>query len=385
MEDHQIEVKRTVDHRGPVIRGAGSGETCPNRCAERKTNPLGALKKQNKRLEPSSTLQVPDRADSVWRYPSTVQALQEDTTTMQKITTVLLSCVLVGSVAHPLKYDQRQEGEYNIHAHLENFIIVLIPSSGSSGINLLDFTSKNARPKSEPKRNLLVKSHHAVTDEEEKNSDQGKEVSPTKEEIKAAVADLLIAKSPYKAGLDVKSIKVPLQKEVPHQQQVSSRIDDEGPMAQSPEMITLKADGEKEDANPSEPTTAPPSLENIVPAVSEEKGTSPEESSTKDSSEESSDESSGESLPEEPAKEAEGSSEENKRVKTGKLIDFSQDKKLSEVEDKERSRLKQLLGSGLEPCSRGGNQGLCQHSPRSGQRSGQWLLPALQFGLSPAD
>nr|CAD7460987.1 unnamed protein product [Timema tahoe] len=304
---------------------------------------------------------------------------------MQKITTVLLSCVLVGSLAHPLKYDQRQEGEYNIHAHLENFIIVLIPSSGSSGINLLDFASKNARPKSEPKRNLLAKSPHAAADEEAKKSDQGKEVDPTKEEINAALADLLLAKSPYKVGLDVKSVKVPLQKVAPPQQQVSFWINDEVPVAQSTEVITLKVAGEKEDANPPEPTTVPPSSENIVPAVSEEKGTSSEESSKEDSSEESSDESSGESSPEEPSKEAEGSSEEKKKVKTGKLIDFTQDKKLSEVEDKERSRLKQLLGSGLEPCGRDGNQGLCQHSPRSGQRSGQWLLPALQFGLSPAD
>ncbi|CAD6997470.1 uncharacterized protein LOC101456594 [Ceratitis capitata] len=41
-------------------------------------------------------------------------------------------------------YDQRQEGQYNIRADLENFMIVLIPPSPSEGLNLLDLLTKSA-------------------------------------------------------------------------------------------------------------------------------------------------------------------------------------------------------------------------------------------------
>ncbi|XP_067625395.1 uncharacterized protein [Eurosta solidaginis] len=43
-----------------------------------------------------------------------------------------------------ITYDQRQEGQYNIRADLENFMIVLIPPSASDGINLLDLITKSA-------------------------------------------------------------------------------------------------------------------------------------------------------------------------------------------------------------------------------------------------
>jgi hypothetical protein len=37
----------------------------------------------------------------------------------------------------PVRYDQRQEGELNVHANLDNFVIVLIPNNGA--LSLLDF------------------------------------------------------------------------------------------------------------------------------------------------------------------------------------------------------------------------------------------------------
>ena len=43
--------------------------------------------------------------------------------------------------AAPVTYDQRQEGEWNVHAHLDNFVIILIPSSNAA--NLLDATKLN--------------------------------------------------------------------------------------------------------------------------------------------------------------------------------------------------------------------------------------------------
>lgn len=44
-----------------------------------------------------------------------------------------------------VSYDQRQEGKYNIRADLENFMIVVIPSSPSSGASLLDLLQRQQK------------------------------------------------------------------------------------------------------------------------------------------------------------------------------------------------------------------------------------------------
>ncbi|KAH8412863.1 hypothetical protein KR009_006348 [Drosophila setifemur] len=43
-----------------------------------------------------------------------------------------------------ITYDQRQEGQYNIRADLENFMILLIPPGPQEGISLLDFLGRGA-------------------------------------------------------------------------------------------------------------------------------------------------------------------------------------------------------------------------------------------------
>lgn len=47
-----------------------------------------------------------------------------------------------------ITFDQRQEGKYNIRADLENFMIVVIPSSPASGASLLDLLSRTNQKKS---------------------------------------------------------------------------------------------------------------------------------------------------------------------------------------------------------------------------------------------
>ncbi|XP_055906715.1 probable serine/threonine-protein kinase tsuA [Eupeodes corollae] len=44
-----------------------------------------------------------------------------------------------------ITYDQRQEGQYNIRADLENFMIVFIPPSPVDGVNLIDLLSKSTK------------------------------------------------------------------------------------------------------------------------------------------------------------------------------------------------------------------------------------------------
>lgn len=55
---------------------------------------------------------------------------------------IVLSAALVNA-APAVKYDQRQEGEVNVRADLENFVILIIPTSGTANLGLLDILSKS--------------------------------------------------------------------------------------------------------------------------------------------------------------------------------------------------------------------------------------------------
>ncbi|XP_035777587.1 cell wall protein DAN4-like isoform X2 [Anopheles albimanus] len=69
------------------------------------------------------------------------------TTTTTTTTVVPTSSSTATTTKKPRKtitFDQRQEGEYNIRADLENFVIVVVPSGSSSGASLLDLLTRSA-------------------------------------------------------------------------------------------------------------------------------------------------------------------------------------------------------------------------------------------------
>lgn len=56
-----------------------------------------------------------------------------------------------------ITYDQRQEGKYNIRADLENFVIMVIPSSPTSASALLNLLTRSKSKKTHGKNNLKRK------------------------------------------------------------------------------------------------------------------------------------------------------------------------------------------------------------------------------------
>lgn len=64
-----------------------------------------------------------------------------------------------------ITYDQRQEGKYNIRADLENFVIMVIPSSPSSASALLNLLSRSKFKKTHGKNNHKRKVAHKVQDD----------------------------------------------------------------------------------------------------------------------------------------------------------------------------------------------------------------------------
>lgn len=51
-----------------------------------------------------------------------------------------------------ITFDQRQEGKFNIRADLENFVIVVVPSSPSAGISLLDLLNRSGQKHQQKKK-----------------------------------------------------------------------------------------------------------------------------------------------------------------------------------------------------------------------------------------
>lgn len=89
-------------------------------------------------------------------------------------------------------YDQRQEGKYNIRADLENFMILLVPTSqsGSSGSTLLDLLSRASQQKSKAGANKNHKKYNKPSKIDEKSNAQPEDVFNSNQQS-------AIAKSPY--------------------------------------------------------------------------------------------------------------------------------------------------------------------------------------------
>ncbi|XP_069689267.1 eukaryotic translation initiation factor 4 gamma [Periplaneta americana] len=145
---------------------------------------------------------------------------------------ILMSALLSLSVGLPVRYDQRQEGDLNVHAHLENFIIVLIPNSG--GLGILDLL-----PLKKDVNRHVVKPSSSV----EGDSDAGKYVPPSTA-IKSSSPDFPAGKSPYKVDL-VSGDSDPVGQEV-----VIAHSKTSTPSSESPTTTTTFSPNEKTSSKP---------------------------------------------------------------------------------------------------------------------------------------
>ncbi|XP_055638406.1 uncharacterized protein LOC129776661 [Toxorhynchites rutilus septentrionalis] len=75
---------------------------------------------------------------------STSSSVEQTTTTVAAPTTT--------KARKTITFDQRQQGKFNIRADLENFVIVVVPSSPSAGISLLDLLNRSGQKHSQKKK-----------------------------------------------------------------------------------------------------------------------------------------------------------------------------------------------------------------------------------------
>lgn len=118
-------------------------------------------------------------------------------------TLILLLAVASPAVGLPVRYDQRQEGDLNVHANLENFFIVLIPNNGA--LSLLDLVPPLRNANRHGAKQSAVESDDNTVHKYVLPSAGMKSASPYKVDLdknaKAPVGgEVLIAQSPTSAA-----------------------------------------------------------------------------------------------------------------------------------------------------------------------------------------
>ncbi|KAL5282043.1 hypothetical protein ACFFRR_005358 [Megaselia abdita] len=108
-------------------------------------------------------------------------------------------------------YDQRQEGQYNIRADLENFMIMIIPQNPSEGLNILDILTKSASKgfqylKPNVNKQLELKFRPQGEPNKEQFSFINKQPSISLlNGKKEKISDLIEGRNPYKVDLSSKN------------------------------------------------------------------------------------------------------------------------------------------------------------------------------------
>jgi hypothetical protein len=100
----------------------------------------------------------------------------------------LLSALLSTLSALPVRYDQRQDGDLNVQAHLDNFVIVLIPNNGA--LSLLDF----------------MQLKKGANRHETKSTSENDKYVPPSTAMKSTSPNFPAGTSPYKVDLDKKTV-----------------------------------------------------------------------------------------------------------------------------------------------------------------------------------
>ncbi|EDV98768.1 GH13422 [Drosophila grimshawi] len=116
-----------------------------------------------------------------------------------------------------ITYDQRQEGQYNIRADLDNFMIVLIPSGVKEGYSLLEMlATSTSRSRTSNKRQhaqaAALKSFYEHQQLQQQQQLQHQPISPS------ALPDFIEGRTPYHVDISSANEELQLQPRLQRQQ-----------------------------------------------------------------------------------------------------------------------------------------------------------------------
>lgn len=112
-------------------------------------------------------------------------------------------------------YDQRQDGKYNIRADLENFVILVVPSSGNS---LLDLLKRSSQRQQQHNKRVQQTKHHkkyqsapasAKPNDVKKSANRFDYLNRPESEDAAAIGEFIEGRTPYHVDISSDEISPP--------------------------------------------------------------------------------------------------------------------------------------------------------------------------------
>ncbi|XP_055545947.1 uncharacterized protein LOC129730553 [Wyeomyia smithii] len=100
-------------------------------------------------------------------------------------------------------FDQRQEGKFNIRADLENFVIVVVPSSSSAGISLLDLLNRSGQKKQQQKKSAHRKGvkHHSGQKKVQNVTPEVVVLDDVQSQARVVNEEFIEGRTPYKVDI----------------------------------------------------------------------------------------------------------------------------------------------------------------------------------------
>ncbi|XP_055595449.1 uncharacterized protein LOC129746047 [Uranotaenia lowii] len=150
--------------------------------------------------------------DSETSFGTEVQTSKpESTTHAEEITTVVAAkpsttaapVVSTTKSRKTITFDQRQQGKFNIRADLENFMIVVVPSSPSAGISLLDLLNRSSQKKQHQKKKSVHRKNSKNSAHKKKQSITPEVVVLDESNSQARVdtEEFIEGRTPYKVDI----------------------------------------------------------------------------------------------------------------------------------------------------------------------------------------
>ncbi|XP_065088924.1 uncharacterized protein LOC135710332 isoform X2 [Ochlerotatus camptorhynchus] len=102
-----------------------------------------------------------------------------------------------------ITFDQRQEGKFNIRADLENFVIVVVPSSPSAGISLLDLLNRSGQKHQQKKKSGHRKNtkNHAAQKKVSHLTPEVVVLDESQSHARVANEEFIEGRTPYKVDI----------------------------------------------------------------------------------------------------------------------------------------------------------------------------------------
>lgn len=123
--------------------------------------------------------------------------------TLEPSSTTPVSSLVATKPRKSITFDQRQQGKFNIRADLENFVIVVVPSSPSAGISLLDLLNRNGAKNQHKKKSSHRKNtkNHGISKKTQHITPEVVVLDDSQSHARVDNEEFIEGRTPYKVDI----------------------------------------------------------------------------------------------------------------------------------------------------------------------------------------